>query len=371
VVTAVRYAHVLQRLLLSACAVVGLLAGLELAARVVYANLPAFRIPLAEQLRRSERSGLAEGAQDFSLRGLVRPSPYPDVVYELKPGLRGRFRGQVVEVNSLGFRGAEIAAEKPAGAFRIAGLGDSVMFGWGVGQDEYYLKVLEDRLHTRHPGRRFETINSAIPGYNTAMEVAVFEHRVLPLQPDAVVIQFINNDFGAPIFMQRPRNVWSLRHSFLRDWLRPEGDMVDAKEADPEDFGEPGEYERIVDQYRYMVGADGYRRAMGRLAALTKPRGIPVVVLRGTFTKDQGQVLDEVVAAHGFHVLDIGPVTTATMEKLGLPTDTESVRDRIWIGKGDHHPNAFGHTIYADGLLETFSRLGIPGPPSGQPLAQD
>ena len=65
------------------------------------------------------------------------------MVYELKPGLDGRFQDQPLKTNSHGMRDREYPREKPDGVVRIAGLGDSVMFGWGVGQGEAYLDVLE------------------------------------------------------------------------------------------------------------------------------------------------------------------------------------------------------------------------------------
>ena len=41
------------------------------------------------------------------------------------------------------------------------------MFGWGVGEGEPYLEIVERRLNERaQPGRRYEVLNFAAPGYN-------------------------------------------------------------------------------------------------------------------------------------------------------------------------------------------------------------
>ena len=82
----------------------------------------------------------------MSLHGLVQISPHPDVVYELKPGLVGTYLDRPLRTNAYGLRDRDYPVAKPEGTFRIVGLGDSVMFGWGVAQDEPFLEVLERRL---------------------------------------------------------------------------------------------------------------------------------------------------------------------------------------------------------------------------------
>src|ERR1700761_3409031 len=91
---------------------------------------------LRHRLERSRRGSLAEADRGaFSLMGLVEPSEFQDIVYELKPRLDGTFRGQPVRTNGFGLRGDECTLQKPPHTFRIVGLGDSHMFGWGVGQE--------------------------------------------------------------------------------------------------------------------------------------------------------------------------------------------------------------------------------------------
>jgi hypothetical protein len=100
------------------------------------------------KLERSRRASLAEASRGaFSLMGLVEPSEFEDVVYELKPRLDGTFRGRPVRTNSLGLGGAGWSPRQPQHVFRVAGLGDSHMFGWGVGQDETYMHLVEQRLN--------------------------------------------------------------------------------------------------------------------------------------------------------------------------------------------------------------------------------
>ncbi|HVR07461.1 MAG TPA: SGNH/GDSL hydrolase family protein, partial [Thermoanaerobaculia bacterium] len=176
------------------------------------------------KLERSRRASLAEASRGaFSLMGLVEPSEFQDIVYELKPKLDGTFRGQPVRTNSFGMRGPECTLRRQPDTFRIAGLGDSHMFGWGVGQDETYMHLVEERLNASpagaRRGRRYELLNFAVPGYNTVMEVATYEHRAMAFAPDLVLLHFVGNDFGLPHFMQLPRAQEPGLHLYLADFL--------------------------------------------------------------------------------------------------------------------------------------------------------
>ena len=56
-------------------------------------------------------------------------------------------------------------------------MGDSSLFGWGVPFEDSGLKVLERRLNEKFRPQKFEVINCAVPGYNTAMEAETFVQR--------------------------------------------------------------------------------------------------------------------------------------------------------------------------------------------------
>ena len=97
--------------------------------------------------------------------------------------------------NSLGFRDQEHDLAKPAGTFRVLGLGDSFTYGRGAAFEDTYLKVLEDRLNARagdHP--RIEIIKAGIPGFFPEPERILLEHYGLSFAPDLVLVAFLPND---------------------------------------------------------------------------------------------------------------------------------------------------------------------------------
>lgn len=318
-----------------------------------------------EQLRRSAEADVAPEAEGFGLVGLVEPSRFPDVVYELKPGLRGTFMRLPLEVSSHGMRDREYPLAKPPGTFRIAGLGDSVMFGWGVRAEESYLEVLERRLNEMPgPHPRFEVLNFAVPGYNTAVEAAVFERKAAAFSPDLVVIHFVGNDMEVPSFLERPEDGRSLARSYLLDFVRGRlGAPEDASGLVDNDLRGLGREEQsaILAPYRYMAGAGGYRRAMERLHAATSARGIPVVVLVGRTSRDQRNAVEGSVRRLGFRMVHAQPYTTAWLEanRIGPTREDRARALSLLYVANDPHPNAAAHAIYAEALFDELRKMGI------------
>jgi hypothetical protein len=109
-----------------------------------------------------------------SLRAIVRSHPSDSIIYTLKPDLDLNFVRARVQTNSCGMRSPERPIVKPPGVYRIALLGDSFAFGWGVEQHETFAQKLEDVLNKRSRGHvKFEVLNFGVPGYSTFQEVAL------------------------------------------------------------------------------------------------------------------------------------------------------------------------------------------------------
>jgi len=298
------------------------------------------------------------------LYGLVKASDYPDAIYELRPNQSGLFVGRHVEINSLGLRGHEVTLEKPPGTYRIAGIGDSHMFGWGVAQDETYLARLETMLNeAAPPGRRFETLNFAAPGYNTVMEVSIFEHKVLRFDPDLVVIHFIGNDIFPPKFLE-PTRSWNPDDWYLTEILR-------ATVGRPESPDE----RKTANQRRYrnaqldrLTGSEPARAALNRLADLCQKRHLPVIFLvLGAKGGPRDWALPRATRL-GFHVVEAGATFVALLKANGIEPSERNFR-RFFTGDSSH-PNAMGHLAYAQALIAELVALGV-APPSADSIGTE
>ncbi len=121
-----------------------------------------------------------------------RPNDFAEVRYD--PELFWTLRPNDPGVNSRGFFGKEIVVEKPAGAYRILFIGDSIMEAGYPAQVEACL---------RDAGvAGAEAISLAVRGYSSYQGRVVAEKYGKLLQPDLVLVQFGWNDhwlaFGKP-----------------------------------------------------------------------------------------------------------------------------------------------------------------------------
>lgn len=108
--------------------------------------------------------------------------------------------GVTVHTNSFGDRGDECPVDKPAGTFRIVGLGDSYTFGSGVRFEDTYLHVLETLLNQATGSdtlRHYQALNLGVEGYNTVQELASLREAGLRFHPDLILVGYVFNDVDA------------------------------------------------------------------------------------------------------------------------------------------------------------------------------
>ncbi|PYR42855.1 MAG: hypothetical protein DMF93_04645 [Acidobacteria bacterium] len=97
-----------------------------------------------------------------------------------------------IALDSRGYRTGEFTNRKPAGARRIACVGDSWTFGMNVDQERTYPSRLAADL--RASGANVEVLNFGVLGYSSFQGRQLLERRVLDLDPDVVLIGFGMND---------------------------------------------------------------------------------------------------------------------------------------------------------------------------------
>ncbi len=116
--------------------------------------------------------------------------PDPVVFWSPQPGYRGEFMGGSVTINRLGLRGDEVAPGRLARGRRLLMFGDSITFGYGVGDADTYPHQLGLRLAERN----VEVVNAGVTGF-TSHQVLGYARRYLPqLQPDVVSVCIGWND---------------------------------------------------------------------------------------------------------------------------------------------------------------------------------
>jgi hypothetical protein len=99
-----------------------------------------------------------------------------------------------VRVNSLGFRGPELPDEK-GGELRVLCLGDSLVYGQGVTDDQTIPAHMERLAASRRPFQPFRAINAGVRAYATHQELALLEELGPRVQADVVALCWYHNDF--------------------------------------------------------------------------------------------------------------------------------------------------------------------------------
>jgi GDSL-like Lipase/Acylhydrolase family len=191
----------------------------------------------------------------------------PELGWTLRPNVSGLKSDEPwqkdLRTNASGFRDVD-HGEKAVGVTRVAVLGDSFVFGSGVGQDETLTHRLQERL-----GPSFEVVNLGVAGYGTDQALLTLRRWGPRLAPDIVLAGFFWNDImenaSVEIYgMRKPRFV--LERDALT--LVPPGDS-----RRPSAFAR---LDAVLEARSHLWSLA--RRALGRSEGRSEPEERPVML---------------------------------------------------------------------------------------------
>jgi lysophospholipase L1-like esterase len=265
------------------------------------------------------------------------------LVFRHKPSWEKRYGDVLVTYNERGLRDRPILP-KAEGEFRILALGDSVTFGWGVPQNQIFAFRLEQLLPGRLQ-RPVRVINSGVGAYNTVQEVTYFKREGITLQPDLVMLTYVQNDIEEN---KGPFDPWT--GVFQRGQSLP--DIVIKM------LGKLWCYRLVHHTYRYALpkplkgqssnpsqGGEGWSHSMsalGELVAMCKEHKIPLIVFFKRSEPNENNPLFEDVVRH----LNAGSVKDMGQWYEGLD-ESSLVNSKV-----DGHPNAEGHRVMAEHMAD-------------------
>lgn len=312
---------------------------------------------------------------------MIQPNPDLEIIYNLKPNLDGFFAKYPLKTNRHFMRGPEVQLEPAPGVVRLMGLGDSVMFGWGVSYEQSALTVLGGLLSEKL-GKPVETLNLGCPSYNTANEVAVFRKMGRKFKPKLVMLVFVENDFGFPGLMIEPVLPWTTHRCYIKRQLsRTLASLWRDAHAADEEFvstrrldeirgkkeanltSEERWHQQVSAHYNKMIGTDAVAANFRELANMLKADGAmgvvvynPIRIVLGkpeTYEKHAGFVVDAARKA-GLLALDMTPV----YEKYLRGNNLTAMGQALWVNDKDWHPNGIGHELMANAVLAELERGG-------------
>ncbi|MCB0317475.1 MAG: SGNH/GDSL hydrolase family protein [Bdellovibrionales bacterium] len=316
----------------------GLVFGLvisEIALKILAASKDGSEFESLEDLRSAmlddEKEPAKSKSGSVSLRSIVTPHLNDKIIYTLRPNLDVKFQQQPVSTNSCAMRNREVPIIKPANTYRIAMLGDSFAFGWGVKQEEGFAAVLEDNLNKLSTnGTKFEVLNFGVPGYSTFQEVEYFKTDGIDFDPDAIIVFFIRNDFGFPFFVRSVTNDSKIFSSvsflsMLQKATDPELEMakLEMQRLDPNwaitelsDFAR----ERGIKLFIAINPKKGWKEDYSRIRVLNRRKDITTMIMRKNY----------------LHTVEVN-----------------AIDEKDLTLSNDPHPSPIRHKMYAD-LMTTY-----------------
>jgi len=316
----------------------------------------------------------------------LRYRPDPGLVFALAADQAAFAADKAVHINSRGLRDAEVPYARIPDRLRLLWLGDSIVFGFGVPAAQVVARRVDDRLD--HDGLPAESINAAVPAYNTEQEVDFMAREGVRYHADWVVLGFcwndINDQEGArvcpngwlvskraggkacePTFTESPRG-YAIRNFLKRSRLAysvMEGLRAFEGDLSPDDHA-PFRREVLEGGTTRRV-REGWERvdwAVHRLAGLGEKTGfrtlvvafpIPLALETSYPMSDYPAHLERIARQDGLPFLDLEPSFRAAYrghESLFLPYDAD-------------HPNAAGHDLAARDIAALL--LARARPPGG------
>ncbi len=322
------------------------------------------------------QGGLVEANPEFLVQDTARGRRFvPNAHVVIKNHYLSKQDVQI-DINSLGFRGAEIGPEKSSNERRIVFLGDSVTISDYLPENETFPFLVGQSLQSAHPEKKVVSINAAIGNIGTEEEVNILEDSAAATKPDLVVLGFYLNDSRPPwgFSGEIGDRGWLRRHSVLaetvyeqleqRRWIEKQG--VDRfawieKSLRLDWRNNPEALKELAGDARYDWGAAWQpsswavvEKELSRLKTQTQRIGAPVLLVafpviyqvEAQYLEDGPQrELRNLASKLGFTFLDLLPQLRAASQK------------KIFY---DHcHLTKMGNAIVAEAIANNIRDEGL------------
>ncbi len=264
------------------------------------------------------------------------------------------FNRNYVSFNSLGFRDSEHSLLKPENTIRIAAVGDSFTFGYGIKNvNDTYLKLLEQLLNSNSGRNNYETLNFAKIGVDSAFEVSLIKQSALDYKPDIILVGYVLNDLTITSGYRKPSlffwaNQILVRFSYTYFFLKERWDKLHAF------FGTPY-YESVQRAFaspEIRQLNNPYFEELGRIS-LEKNITVAVAIFPFFYKFSNYPFKD----AHAY-------VVNASLANGLVPIDLFSCyngrqEQDLIIHPKDSHPNELAHALAAECILRSLEEQKV------------
>ncbi len=263
-----------------------------------------------------------------------------------------RWQKAYAQLNSLYCRDKEWSESKPAGIHRIAFVGDSFTYGWGINDPrDRFTNIIQHRFDQQTPGR-VEVMNVAWGGWDSQDQLGAIRDLLTPYDVDEIVLCYVPNDIESLLPVdekadpRKPRKsvYLNVESSFLVNHLYyrlfpprlPEGVTYASWLAD----GYADQNIWAKQQQRLLAIIDLCRQRnialRAALLSLLWPKG------QGYDAPRLHAQLRDFFVKNGIPVIDL------------LPTLDGQASLRLVVNSRDPHPNELAHRLFADAIWNSL-----------------
>lgn len=259
-----------------------------------------------------------------------------------------RWTAMHVQLNELGHRDLPHTKEKPAGVVRVAFVGDSFTFGWGVDRPE---DRFTDRIRARfreRAGGAVEVFNAAENGWETGDQMKEVQRLIDDYAVDEIVLCYCLNDIhdvlppdlGFRSLYPKDGHLLNTDGSYLLNHLYHRWVAHQSWEV-------TSYFDRLATGYDDAASWGLQQSRLDWIANRCAEAGVTlrVAILPFVGTKETARAREKVAShfeAAGEEVIDLGPAIAG-----------HDASDLV-INRYDHHPSVLAHRIYADAIWEAF-----------------
>lgn len=256
-----------------------------------------------------------------------------------KPNFAFEFKDKLYTTNSFGIRDKEYPIEKSNNTIRTAVLGGSYVNGSGVGDDEIFDEILENKMNLSSKSLQFEFWNFGNPGFDLIQSIYDFEKKGGErLDFDNLIflshgIDLYKNikTLGAAYASGRP-----IPYDFMKDIIRKSGIDHSTSQSVIMNTMEPYSEELVELSLKYLHDLCIENNIHPIWAYWPTTSTHPYV-------KEYPEELADMAKKIGFQIVSLDGVYA------------EYTPRSLFVSPVDRHPNLLGHQLVAEKLYEIFS----------------
>jgi lysophospholipase L1-like esterase len=251
--------------------------------------------------------------------------------------------------NSLGHRDKEWSEAKPPGVRRIAFVGDSYTYGWGINDPaDRFTDILQRRFDAREGPGKVEVMNVAWRGWDTAAQVRELKRLIPTYGIDEVVLCYVPNDIETVLPVtegfdpKRPPQTVYLRtdQSFLLDYLY-------YRLFAPRSQGAAPYLDWIAEGYSSETTWRAQEARLGEIIQVCREHGVRLGVVLLPFLRTSGTRYDA-ERIHGVVRRFFESNGVAVIDLRGAVSGQDP--RRLAVNAHDYHPNETAQRRFADAI---------------------